>query len=187
MQREVLEVMRLSGIGVDYEEWLHGAEQAVNFLQNNSCGGAVVIYASAPHVLVHGVLAPLRNLNPPDQEDLRRDFPTTDRGWVIQHAYGGGRGHRVWLEDPLADAGKTFKGGEKLVYWRSWAGRDRDPIEISQKLAHALDIYYVPERNAYCRLDELGDPVDVVSFHHDPGDDSRFGTKTANARVPTQP
>jgi len=100
----------------------------------------------------------------------------TDHGWTIQHAYGGGKGHRVWLENPLADAGKTFKGGEKLIYWRSFAGRDRDPIEISQKFAHALDIHYVPERNAYCRLDELGDPVDVVSIYDEPDDDSRFGT-----------
>ena len=147
----------------------------MGFLKDNSTSERVVIYASAPHVLIHGVLAPLRNLNPPDQADLSHDFPTTDRGWMIQHAYGGGKGHRVWLEEPLADAGKTFKGGEKLVFWRSWAGRDRDPNEISQKFAHSLEIHMVPERNAYCRLDELGDPIDVVSIYQEPGDDDRFG------------
>ena len=67
VQPEVFEVKRLSGIGVDHVEWLHGAERAVGFLQDNARAKRVIIYALAPHVLIHGVLAPLKNLNPPDQ------------------------------------------------------------------------------------------------------------------------
>ena len=56
--------------------------RTTQFLRENASAGRVVIYASAPHVLVHGVLAPLNNLNPPDFNSLDQNFPTTDRSWV---------------------------------------------------------------------------------------------------------
>lgn len=67
-----------------------------------------------------------------------------------------------------------------MVYWRSWPGRDHNPIEVSQKFAQALGIYYVPERKAYCRLDESGDLVDVVSIFQETGDDNRWGTSVVS-------
>jgi hypothetical protein len=82
----------------------------------------------------------------------------------------------VWLEGPLAADGRTLRGGEKLVYWRSWPGREHNPIEIAEKFAQALEIYQVPERGVYCRLDHLGEKVDVVSIYQQPGDETRFGT-----------
>ena len=40
--------------------------------------------------------------------------------------------------------------------------KGRRPIEISQKLVHSLDLYFVEERNAYCRLNKKGDIEDVI-------------------------
>ena len=47
---------------------------------------------------------------------------------------------------------------------REFDGRQEDTsyIEISQKLAHAFGLHYVPERSAFCRFDERGDVEDVV-------------------------
>ena len=38
----------------------------------------------------------------------------------------------------------------------------RSQIELSQKLVHALNVHWVPERKAYCRLDHRGDLEDVI-------------------------
>ena len=58
----------------------------------------------------------------------------------------------------------SLAGGEKLVFRRSFSGVQKgdSPIELSQKLVHALDLHFVAERNAYCRLDERGDIEDVI-------------------------
>jgi hypothetical protein len=61
MHPEVLAVTRLSGFGANHDDWLHAADHAINFLKDNAQAERVTIYASAPHVLIHGVLAPLKN------------------------------------------------------------------------------------------------------------------------------
>jgi len=59
-QAEILDVKRLSDMGGDRRKWLHGAEEGVDFLRRNFAAERVVIYASLSHVLIHGVLAPLK-------------------------------------------------------------------------------------------------------------------------------
>jgi hypothetical protein len=147
----------------DPSKWLHGVEDSIRFLVDHAQQEEVLIYASGAHVLVHGVLAPAANLNPPDSNDLQHSmFPGQEDGWVIQRVYGGGKGHRMYLELPLRS--KSFVGGEKLIFRRTFEGvqKGRASIELSQKLVHSLGIYFVPERNAYCRLDEQGDIEDVI-------------------------
>lgn len=149
-------------------EWLAGAEDSVSYLKTNSENDELVIFASAKSVLVHGVLALTSKVTPPDAHDLQHgSFPGVDDCWAIQRVWGGGQGHRMYLEPPLSSWGsKSFEGGEKLIYWRSFTGVQQGltPIELSQKLVHALDLYFVPERNAYCRLDRRGEIEDVIKI-----------------------
>src|SRR3972149_5994410 len=73
----------------------------------------------------------------------------------------------MYLEPPLSSRGsKSFEGGEKLIYRRSFDGVQQGPtpIELSQKLVHSLDLYFVPERKAYCRLDHRGEIEDVIKI-----------------------
>jgi hypothetical protein len=83
---------------------------------------------------------------------------------------GGGRPDRVYLAPPLSEDSATLKGGEKLVFRRSWPGAVRASTEISQRLVHALELHYVEERNAYCRLDELGDIEDIIRIFDVPSE-----------------
>ena len=144
-------------------EWLIAAEDSVVFLKENAQSEEIVIYAAGSATLIHAVLAPLKQVTPADQEDLMHACRQTDESWVIQKSYGGSEGHRVYLEAPLR-SGKSLSGGEKLVFRRSFDGvqKGESPVELSQKLVHALCLHFVPERNAYCRLDERGDIEDVI-------------------------
>lgn len=145
-------------------DWLSSAESSIEFLKTNVRSNRLVLFASMPCVLIHAVLAPLKNLDPPDQNDLSNDFVMPDAAWAIEHASGGGEPDRVYLSPPLGRYGKSLAGGEKLFFKRSFVGSEKHPIEISQKLVHALDLHFIEERNAYCRLDEDGDLEDVISL-----------------------
>ncbi|GAB3681970.1 hypothetical protein [Salinisphaera aquimarina] len=149
----------------DAVAWLLGAEASVDFLRDNATRDELVIYASGGAVLVHGVLAPANQVTPPNHNDLRGAYLMPEDAWCIQRAWGGGAGHRMYLDPPLSSAGcKSLVGGEKLIYRRSFNGvtKDAPPIELSQKLVHSLALYWVEERNAYCRLDDRGDIEDVI-------------------------
>jgi hypothetical protein len=151
----------------DAQRWLLNAEASIELLRLSSESDDIVIYASGSSVLVHGVLAPTANLAPPDGEDLQHGhFPVPDDSWRIQQVWGGGEGHRMYLSPPLSSSSKSFHGGEKLIFRRSFTGVTEGPstIELSQKLVHSLDLHYMPERTAYCRLDSRGDIEDVIKI-----------------------
>lgn len=149
----------------DPASWLVAAEDSVTFLKANSANDEIVIYASGSSILVHGVLALKDKVTPADGADLQSsNIPMPGDSWRIQRAWGGGEGHRIYLEAPLSSSSKSFQGGEKLIFRRFFTGvaQGPSPIELSQKLVHSLDLHYLPERNAYCRLDSRGDIEDVI-------------------------
>ena len=149
------------------EHWLEDAEQSVRYL-TETCerNDEIFLYASGPHFYVHSVLVPRAAVDPPDHDDLAgANIMVTDT-WCIQRAYSGGEGRRVYLEPPLSGPDcRTLVGGEKLIFLRSFDGVKtyRSVIEISQRLVHALGLYYLDERRAYCRLDSRGDIEDVIT------------------------
>ena len=154
----------------DRGDWLESAEQSVDLLKGNRTAEEVVIYATGPHMLIHSVLTPDEVLDPPDHSDLDRAHIMSDDSWIIQRAYGGGEGHRVYLEPPLDHPGcKSLIGSEKLVFVRSFEGvKDYEPaIELSQKLVHALGLHFMDERHAYCRLNDRGDVEAIIKVYHD--------------------
>ena len=155
---------------VNRGDWLENADRGVDVLKDNLTADEVLIYASGPHVLIHSVLTPNEVLDPPDHADLDRGHIMPDDSWTIQRVYGGGEGHRVYLQQPLDHLGcQSLVGSEKLVFVRSFEGvNDYEPtVEISQKLVHTLGLYFMDERNAYCRLNDRGDIEPIISVYRD--------------------
>ena len=150
--------------------WLSSAESAVDFLKENAMSERIVLYASLSCTLIHGVLAPLEKLDQPDQTELMHDFIRTDDTWAIEHVSGGGEPDRVYLASPMDGQGETLRGGEKLIFSRSNAWSNESKIELSQKLIHALNLHFVVDRSAYCRLDENGDLLDVITIYEKSSD-----------------
>jgi hypothetical protein len=149
----------------DSRSWLTSAEQSIDFLRQNASADEIVIYARTRSVLIHSVLGLTRKLTQESISEMRNhNIPMPDDSWSIQRVWGGGKGHRMYLEPPLSSVSDALVGGEKLIFRRSFTGVSRGPtpIELSQKLVHSLGLYFVPERNAYCRLDSRGDIEDVV-------------------------
>jgi hypothetical protein len=121
-------------------EWLLGAEDAIDFLKDNAQRDEFVLYANAGAVLIHGVLAPNDQVSPADEGDLLRSMIMPDDSWCIQKAWGGGEGHRIYLEPPLSHPGcNSLVGGEKLIFRRPFIGvvDGPAPVELSQKLCIA--------------------------------------------------
>ena len=160
----------------DTGEWLEDAEQGVQFLrQTYENSDEIFLYGSGPHFCVQSVLVPRASVDPPDHNDLSGAHMMITDTWCIQRAYGGGKGHRVYLEPPLSFPGcRTLVGGEKLVFLRSFEGVKsyRPKLEVSQKLVHSHGLYYMDERNAFCRLDSRGNIEEVITVfdneHSDP-------------------
>lgn len=164
MSDVLTDLKRLAALpNTDAGTWLASAEDGVRFLKEHLRGDKTILYASLNAVMIHGVLVPEKGLAAIDHDELSREFVAPDASWIIEHASGGGQPDRVYLAPPLRHLGASIEDGEKLVFKRSFAGREGEtPVEISQKLVHALDLHFMEERNAWCRLDDDGDIIEVI-------------------------
>ncbi|MEH2539120.1 MULTISPECIES: hypothetical protein [unclassified Bradyrhizobium] len=153
-------------------EWLVNAERDGVHLLTQEEHDHVILYASFQSLLIISVFGMARNLVTPDKDKLYNSSFYVDEAWCIQKAWGGGRGHRMYLEAPLDfPRGHPLHRAEPIVFRRHFEGMSNydPPIEISQKLVHSLGLHFVAERNAYCRLDSDGDFEEVIRIFHDAG------------------
>ena len=147
------------------DHWLVAAEDGVDYLIDQLGREDIIIYATLEATLIVGVLAPRDKVSPPDPSDLLRAMIMTDDTWSITHVSGGGEPDRVYLAPPLDHPGcESLTAGEGLVFRRSFTSVDKgNPrTEVSQKLIHALDLYWLEEQSAFCRLDDQGDIEPVI-------------------------
>ena len=133
------------------KNWLTASEQdALGFLERNEAAEWSVVYAAFKHVYLHSVLAPKVRLQDYDPARQRSEpFPQPDDRWRIDYSYNLARRDDVsiGIAGPL-DGFPTLRDGEKLVYRRDWHGDPATTIrmEVSQKLVHCLEAYWVEER-----------------------------------------
>ena len=158
----------------EYDAWLR-ADDAIAFLKSNIHENELVVYSGLWRRFIHGVLVPANLVDSPDAEDLLHWNCNADSAWGISH---GGDPRSIWISPPLEHTGSdTIDQGEQFVFNRFFLGRlgEKNYFEVSQKFVHVSDLHFMPERNAYCRLDERGDIDEVVRIVKFPSKGDEFG------------
>lgn len=153
----------------EFDEWLE-MKDIVAFLKANTHHDEFVLHAVAEHIYMHSVLATSSRVTPPDVEDLLKWHCNANSSWGVSITFS--EPPTICLSSPLDDTGSTtLDNSEQLVFVRKFDGRisDKSYYEILQKFIHVSEIHFVPERNAYCRLDKRGDIEDVIRIVKMPG------------------
>ncbi len=161
-----------------FDIWLE-LKDAVAFLTENAGGEEFVVYAGlTAHTFMHAILVPASLVNPPDIEDLMSWNCNASSSWGISHTYS--EPPSVYISPPLDEhtGSKILGKGEQLVFARFFDGRlgNKSYFEVFQKVIHVFDLHFLSERNAYCRLNELGDIEDVIRIIEVPGGLDSGGT-----------
>ena len=157
---DIANLMAVSIPPADPKEWLSNAEAGVDYLLSQLRNDETILYALLQCTLVHGVLADRAKVTPLDHADLLHAMLMPDSTWSISHVSGGGEPDRVYLAPPNDHTGSdALDHAESLVARRSFSSVDKGKTrtEVSQRLVHALDLYWLEEESAFCRLDEHGD------------------------------
>ncbi len=148
--------------------WFTGATAGVDYLVKNARSGEIILYTDAGQSFIHAVLAPLANVTPPDGYALQYAHLDPFSHWRLEHVSGGGEPDRMYLASPIDTFGcKGLEGGQQLVFRRSFTGVDKGPprTEFSQPLVQALDLYWLAEASAYCRLNDDGDVEPIIRLY----------------------
>ncbi|MGB7150568.1 MAG: hypothetical protein WBD45_15530 [Terriglobales bacterium] len=158
-----------------YDDWL-GMKDILAFLRDNAHHNEFIVYATFRNTFIHAVLAPASEFNPPDYQDLLAWECTPYSSWGVEISFGNPKS--VSICPPLSDTrSKTLDKGEQLIFARSFEGRIGEKVyyEVLQKFAQLSEIHFLHERQAYCRLDELGDIEEVIRIVEFPDDVDGYG------------
>lgn len=144
-----------------FNQWIEQID-ICPFLEKEIQDEHIILYASLHCVFINSVLIPSAEYDDSNIEELLEWNVSPDSSWGECYS-----SEKVWIEPPLSSEESDFlRQGEKILFNRQFDGSpdDRDYYEISQKLAHILEIHFVPERNAWCDLDKFGDIEDVIKI-----------------------
>lgn len=148
--------------------WLEQHELA-RWLEHERDADVVTLYGSATgrrgsSVFVHAILVP--------EDDLRAASERALVSWSgnpFDHrhcglVYGGGKPPRVELSPPGASLEECFPTAQRIIYGRSFEARHghRTYYELAQELTLAHELHWLDERDAWCRLNDEGDVVDLA-------------------------
>jgi len=144
-----------------FDTWI-SQKEVVSFLEHDATDEYVIIYASLPHVFIHSILLPKLELNKAMIKDLMKWSHNPFSSWGLTCSSDD-----AWIEAPLSNAGSdTLRDGEQIIFGRSFDGESslNSYFELNQKISHILDLHFLPERNAWCKLDRFGDIEEVVKI-----------------------
>ena len=162
---EIRELGVVPSVSADFDEWLT-ANRHLNFLARNSQASEQILHGHGPFSYFESVIVPATDLYPIDKADLLRwnCFP-------LQYVAGYGMSLatdddlRVIPADHVSDS-TTLRTAHRLVFQRYLEGVD-DPstrsFELWQQFAHTLAVTWIPEHDAFCRINEHGDFESVIS------------------------
>lgn len=145
------------------DQWLQMKDMIAYFIANAESDDFVT-YARVANLILNSAFVPNRALSPIDEADLLLWDSDPFSTWSYSE---GGRPPQCEVCHPLEHCGsKTLRQGEPVLFGRDFDGRvgDKTYFELNQKFAQICDIHLMPERNAYCALDENGDVEDAVSI-----------------------
>jgi len=145
----------------------------------------MVVYLNGDFAFMHGIFVPKADIAGASANDLTHWDLNGDSSWNIDVVFSPHNRKSVTVEGPLSDRSSQFlRNGEKLVFWRAFEGRQEQKryCEILQKFAHIFELHFVPERNAYCRLDRRGDVEDVVRIIQTPERGEGWGTNVVTVK-----
>lgn len=158
-----------------FQAWLEQGD-ALTFLQQNTVDDELVLYANMQNIYIHALLVPANLVDPPNIDDLMRWNCNAYSSWSVTARFHPSPS--IAITPPLVGTGSaTFEQGEQLVFAREFVGHvgETHYTEILQKFIHVSDIHYVPEKNAYCRLDRHGDVEEIVRLIKLRGSGQMFG------------
>ncbi len=143
----------------EFEEWCCQSD-ILPFLAEEANDDYVLVYATLDHVYIYALLVP-ENVNLEDHgDDLRGWSSNPFSGWSLVASQ-----EDVWIERPCHSEGsEILKTATQIIFGRSFEGRagDASYFEVNQEITQVLDLHYVNERNAWCRLDRHGDIEECI-------------------------
>lgn len=145
----------------EFDEWCNQLD-VLPFLSEDTKDEYMLIYASLDHVYIYALLVPQHVNLSEHGADLMEWSSNPFSGWSLVASQ-----EDVWIERPCQSEGSaTLKEATQILFGRAFEGHndDKSYFEVNQEITQILDLHFVPERNAWCKLDRHGDIEESIKI-----------------------
>lgn len=148
----------------DFETWIQQKE-LTTFLGSTIRSDRILIHALLPHFFLHRVFVPRLEFSVELGEQLDDWQIDVGSSWGVSSSMND-----IWIHRPLDNScNKILETGEMIIVSRHFEGRpsvNKSYYEVNQKLVHVLNLHYMEERNAWCKLDKNGDVMEAIKIEY---------------------
>ena len=151
---------------IAFNEWL-SADGPLRLLEDIAGGDEQILLACGPFpfAFIKAVLVPATSLDPVDHTDLLSWSCEPVRG-VAEYEMPAGRTGLSVTQAEFVSGSMSLEGATPLAFYRHFEGvadPSSESVQLLQRFEHVLDIVWMPDRNAYCHINRLGDYIAIVS------------------------
>ncbi|MGD9779624.1 hypothetical protein [Methanomethylovorans sp.] len=143
----------------------HSQEDSLNFLHNTT-DDDIPIYISEKNFFLYSLIVPLEKLKDEYIEDLLKWNFRVSSGYGYGYSYS--KDEQIpFLTNPMENTNsRILDNSLPLFFRRHFHGyrNNESYIEINQLISHVLDIHWVEEKRAWCKLNELGEMISVANW-----------------------
>lgn len=160
-REDLNELMKAPENPSEFAVWIEQAD-VIPFLESEAEEEYVILHAVTEFAYMSSLLIPNVEVTADQSEALLDWQRVSSSSWGVWS-----NRDRTWLEPALAnERAELMQQGEVLFYGRGFEGDRslRSYFELPQKLTHVLGLHYLEGRKAWCKLDHLGDVVEVVKL-----------------------
>lgn len=137
-----------------FNKWLE-LDNVIPFLEKELNDEYIILHAISKHLFINSILLPNIPLSDNDIENILQWSGNSFTTWSI---YKSSSAYELYEPNsPLRNDSEL--NSEQIIFGREFEGVTGYECyyEINQKIFHALGLHFMPERNAWCKLDSNGD------------------------------
>lgn len=145
---------------LEFKSWLT-QEDLLPFLKDEISDDDILLYLYTKHFLLSSLLIPTELNVAAYLQELLAWQPRHEKHWSMVGSSNEIHGVVSTFESSKSN---IYKTAEPIFFTRSFPGKRviHPRLELSEKLRHVLDIFYIREEDAWCRIDCDGDLLQVA-------------------------
>lgn len=151
-QKEIIETFYQPSSQKEFDDWLK-LKNIIPFLEKELNDEYIILYAFSKYLFLHSILIPNIKYEDDEIKNMIEWSGNPFTTWSILKSSSSYELHKPY--NPL----RCNLNFEQIIFGRQFEGVKNYECyyEINQKVYHALDLHFIPERKAWCKLDSNGD------------------------------
>ena len=168
IKEQIFKLNEIPKLDRDLDKW-YDLEDEIIFLLNTT-EDCIPIYFTYKYFFLHSFIVSANKLRKGYIEDLLNwNSGIVSYSYSYGYSYSEGKLKKTIFKAMSDGIGaKTLMNSTPLIFYRfNMDYKEKSFIELNQKIEHLLDIYWLEDKGAYCKIDDNGDIEEIFTVEKD--------------------